>query len=198
MVHLRNLVLIGVFGALWGALELSVGSALHALNVPFSGAFLAAVGITVALIGRRFVPQKGSVLEIGLVAALMKAASIGGIVLMPMIGIVAEALIVEAVLLATRGQSRGSYILAGALGCFWPFVHPFFTQGILAGRGILTVWGWVIEDGAALLHLSPQAALAIVAILGLVHMAVGVLAGLVAWQTAARVARRSGAQHASA
>ncbi|BAS26242.1 hypothetical protein [Limnochorda pilosa] len=198
VVNLRTLVVIGVFGALWGALELSLGSALHALNLPFSGVFLAAAGIAVALIGHRFVPQRGAVLQIGLVAALMKAASIGGIVLMPMIGILFEALIVQGVMAVTRGQSRGSYVLAGALGCLWPLVHPFFAHGLLAGRGILTVWGWVVEDGAAFLHLSPRAAVLIIAVLGLIHAAVGALAGAVAWNTAERVAHRGGVRHASA
>lgn len=196
MVNLRHLVLIGIFGALWGALELSLGSALHALDVPFSGLFLAAVGIAVALIGYRFTGRRGSVLQIGLVAALMKAASIGGNVLMPMIGILAEAAVVEVVLTLTRGRHLGSFVLAGAFGALWPLVHPFVAQGLLAGRGIVTVWGWLLEDGVAFLGLPPEAALVIVGILVALHMAVGSIGGLVAWQTSERVARRSGIQHA--
>src|SRR5690606_32761234 len=72
MPNLRHLVLIAIFGALWGALELSLGSALHALGVPFSGLFLAGVGIAVALVGYRFTRRRGSVVQIGLVAALLK------------------------------------------------------------------------------------------------------------------------------
>jgi len=196
MVQLRQLVLIGVFGALWGALELSLGSALHAFDVPFSGLFLASVGIAVALIGYRFTRQRGAVLQIGLVAALMKAASIGGNILNPMIGILAEALVVELVLAVTRGRGLASFMLAGAFGALWPLIHPFVTQGLLAGRGIVTVWGWLVEDGVAFLGLPPEAALIIVAILAAIHLAVGCFGGLVAWQTAERVARRGGVQHA--
>lgn len=195
MGNLRQLVLIGVFGALWGALELSLGSALHALDVPFSGLFLASVGIAVALVGYRFTPQRGAVLQVGLVAALMKAASIGGNILMPMIGILAEAAVVEAVLALTRGRRLASFVLAGAFGALWPLIHPFVAQGLLAGRGIVTVWGWLLEDGMAFLGLPPEAALVIVGILAALHMAVGSMAGLVAWQTSERVARRGGIQH---
>lgn len=196
MTNLRHLVLIAIFGALWGALELSLGSALHALDVPFSGLFLAGVGIAVALVGYRFTRRRGSVVQIGLVAALLKAASIGGNVLMPMIGILAEALIVETALALTRGRARGSYVVAGACGTLWPLVHPFVTQGLVAGRGILTVWGWLLEDGMALLGLPAEAALVIVGVLIAFHMAVGAVAGLIAWQTAERVVRRGGIQHA--
>src|SRR5690606_40715409 len=103
-----------------------------------------------------------SVVQIGLVAALLKAASIGGNVLMPMIGILAEALIVETALALTRGRARGSYVVAGACGTLWPLVDPFVTQGHLAGRGILKVWGWLVEDGYDLLGFAGDTALGLV------------------------------------
>ncbi|MEJ2554713.1 MAG: hypothetical protein P8186_00455, partial [Anaerolineae bacterium] len=155
----RDLVYIGVFGALWGAAEMTLGSLLHVLNVPFSGAVLAGIGITIALIGRLFVPRTGSVLFIGLVTALLKMLSLGGIVLNPMIGIVAESLLAEVVLSLWGRPRRASFVVAGGLAVFWPFVHPFFTQGILAGQGILTVYGWTLEKGANLLGLDPSALL---------------------------------------
>ncbi|HEY8531932.1 MAG TPA: hypothetical protein VIL08_06760, partial [Limnochorda sp.] len=96
----------------------------------------------------------------------------------------------------TRGRGLASFMLAGAFGALWPLIHPFVTQGLLAGRGIVTVWGWLVEDGVAFLGLPPEAALIIVAILAAIHLAVGCFGGLVAWQTAERVARRGGVQHA--
>jgi ABC-type thiamin/hydroxymethylpyrimidine transport system permease subunit len=177
----RDLVYIGVFGALWGAAEMTLGSLLHVLNVPFSGAVLAGIGITIALIGRLFVPRTGSVLFIGLVTALLKMLSLGGIVLNPMIGIVAESLLAEVVLTLWGRPRRASFVVAGGLAVFWPFVHPFFTQGILAGQGILTVYGWTLEKGANLLGLDPSALLLILGGLVGVHLLIGIIAGLLAW-----------------
>jgi ABC-type thiamin/hydroxymethylpyrimidine transport system permease subunit len=177
----RDLVYIGVFGALWGAAEMTLGSLLHVLNVPFSGAVLAGIGITIALIGRLFVPRTGSVLFIGLVTALLKMLSLGGIVLNPMIGIVAESLLAEVVLSLWGQPRRASFVVAGGLAVFWPFVHPFFTQGILAGQGILTVYGWTLEKGANLLGLDPSALLLILGGLVGVHFLIGIIAGLLAW-----------------
>jgi ABC-type thiamin/hydroxymethylpyrimidine transport system permease subunit len=177
----RDLVYIGVFGALWGAAEMTLGSLLHVLNVPFSGALLTGIGITIALIGRLFVPRTGSVLFIGLVTALLKMLSLGGIVLNPMIGIVAESLLAEVVLSLWGRPRRASFVVAGGLAVFWPFVHPFFTQGILAGQGILTVYGWTLEKGANLLGLDPSALLLILGGLIGVHLLIGIIAGLLAW-----------------
>jgi ABC-type thiamin/hydroxymethylpyrimidine transport system permease subunit len=178
---IRDLVYIGVFGALWGAAEMTLGSLLHVLNVPFSGVLLAGIGITIALIGRLFVPRTGSVLFIGLVTALLKMLSLGGIVVNPMIGIVAESLLAEVVLSLWGRPRRASFVVAGGLAVFWPFVHPFFTQGILAGQGILTVYGWTLEKGANLLGLDPSALLLILGGLVGIHLLIGIIAGLLAW-----------------
>ena len=51
----RELVTLTVFGALWGVVEISVGSLAHILNLPLSGAILAAAGLMIALTGRLFV-----------------------------------------------------------------------------------------------------------------------------------------------
>lgn len=178
---IRDLVYIGVFGALWGAAEMGLGSLLHVLNLPFAGAFLAGIGITIALIGRLFVPRTGSVLFIGLVTALLKMLSLGGIVLNPMIGILAESLLAEVILTIWRRPGRAGFVVAGGLAAFWPFVHPFFTQGLLAGQGILTVYGWTLEKGAKLLGLDPSAViLVLVGLIG-VHLLIGIVAGLLAW-----------------
>lgn len=186
----RDLVYIGVFGALWGAVEMTLGSVLHVLNVPFSGVVLTSIGITIVLIGRLFVPRPGSVLFIGLVTAFLKMLSLGGIVLNPMIGIVAESLLAEVVLTATGRPRRATFVLAGALATFWPFVHPFFTQGLLAGRGLLTVYGWTIEKGAEVLGLDPSAVLMIVAGLIGIHLVIGAVAGLLGWDVGQTVQAR--------
>lgn len=186
----RDLVYIGVFGALWGAVEMTLGSVLHVVNVPFSGVILTGIGVTILLIGRLFVPRAGSVLFIGLVTAFLKMLSLGGIVLNPMIGIVAESLLAEVVLTATGRPRRATFVLAGALATFWPFVHPFFTHGLLAGRDLLTVYGWTIEKGAELLGLDASAVVLIVAGLIGVHLVIGAIAGTLGWDVGQIIQKR--------
>ena len=177
----RDLVYIGVFGALWGAIEITSGSVLHVFNVPFAGVMLSAVGIAIALIGRLFVPRRGSVLLIGLVTAILKMFSLGGIVINPMIGIVAESLLAEIVLTALGRPRRVSFIAAGAIATFWPLVHPFFTQGILAGVGLFTIYTRTLSNGARLLGLNPAAVAIIISALVGIYLLIGAVAGWIAW-----------------
>ena len=79
----RDWVYIAVFGALWGALELTLGAYLHVLFPPlantfFTGLIMAGIGAVIALVGRTFVPRTGAVLGIGIVTALLKVLSLGG------------------------------------------------------------------------------------------------------------------------
>ena len=197
--QVRDLVYIGVFGALWGAVETTLGSVLHALNVPFSGAVLTGIGITIALVGRLFVPRTGSVLFIGLVTACLKMFSLGGIVLTPMIGIMAESLLAELALTGLGQPRRLSFMLAGSLATLWTLVHPFLTQGILAGSGILTIYERTLTNGARVLGLDPSVVWLVLAALVGLHLAIGGAAGWLAWdagrvvQARLRPAGRGGA-----
>ncbi len=90
---------------------------------------LAAIGLTVALVGRVFVPRRGSTLFIGVIAMLLKLFSLGGVIIGPMVGIFTEALVAEIVLsLAGKaaprrfrpGRRTGGGLGAGAALCHRP------------------------------------------------------------------------------
>ncbi len=179
---LRQLVLIGIFGALWGVVETSVGSLLHLAHVPFTGAMLGGFGVLVLVIGRLFVPRRGATLAMGIVTAVLKMFSLGQFVLNPMLAIVMESLLAELVLSLSRQPSCPSVLLAGAAATTWNFFHPFLTWGILAGQGILTLWTDTIRNGAALLGLSPDAAWLVAALLLSIYAGSGLIAGWLGWQ----------------
>jgi len=177
----RELVYVGVFGGLWGAIEISAGSALHALAVPFAGLLLGAAGLTIALVGRLYVPRPGSVLVMALVTAFLKMFSVGGVVVTPIIGILMEGVLAEGSLLLF-GSSRAGFAVSGAVATLWPLVQPFVTQGLLGGVGVLGVYDGVLRLGGKLFGLTPASALAIVALLVAMHAAAGVLAAMMAWR----------------
>jgi hypothetical protein len=170
-----------VFGALWGAVEISLGSLLHLLNIPFSGPVLAAVGLAVALLGRLFVPRRGSTLYIGLVATMLKLFSIGSVVVGPMIGILMEAIVAEIVLTAFGRPRRLSFVLAGALGVLWTLAQPFFTGALLFGRDIFVIWLDLLDRGSRLFGLDASAAIWILLGLSVLYFSLGALAGWLAW-----------------
>lgn len=186
----RELVLLAVFGALWGAVEITLGTALKSLNVPFSGVFLAAVGLLIALIARLFVPRRGSTLFVGIIAMLLKLFSLGGVIIGPMLGIFMEALIAEFVL-SGLGVSLSSFILTGALAASWSVAQPFITGPLIFGRALLDVWAGVITKAATALQLPASTPLLVLALLLLIHLLIGGVAGWAAWRLGLRLHRRS-------
>ncbi len=188
----RELATIAVFGTLWGASEISLGSVLKSLNIPFSGAILAAIGLMVALVGRTFVPQRGSTLFVGVIAMLLKLFSLGGIIVGPMAGIFSEALVAEIVLSLLGGPRRFSFLLAGALGVAWCLVQPFVTGPLLFGRTLFVVWLDLLDTGTRLLGLDENAVFAIVAALLATYLAIGGLAGWLSWDLARQLKMRIG------
>jgi ABC-type thiamin/hydroxymethylpyrimidine transport system permease subunit len=183
-------VYLGVFGALWAVVETTLGSALHVLNVPLSGVLLTGIGITVALIGRMFVPRRGSVFFIGVITALLKMLSLGGIVLNAMIAILAESLLAELVLIAFGKPRRIAFALAGGAATLWCLVHPFLTQGVIAGRGFLAIYQLTLERGADLLGIDLAAILLILTALIVSHLLIGTVCGFVAWDLGRIVQKR--------
>lgn len=178
----KELVTMAVFGALWGVVEISLGSVLKALHLPFNGAFLAAAGLAIALTGRLFVPRRGATLFVGIIATLLKLFSIGGVVVGPMIGILSEALLAEVALSLFGRPSRVAFLLAGILGLCWTVVQPFVTGALLFGRDMLEVWLELVNQGSQLLGLAPGAAVWIVIVLVALHALLGALSGWLAWE----------------
>ncbi len=185
----RELVYVAVFGAVWGAVEMSLGSLLHVLNVPQTGTILAAIGIVILLTGHTLVPRRGAVLLMGLTAAFVKVFSLGGIVLNPMLAIVMEAALTEAGL-RLAGRGRGAFLLAGVLGSSWNFVHPFLTQGLLAGWGMVRVYRWLVHGAEQVFGLPGGYGWLVFGLLLGLKVVAGLAAGYLGWEVSRAVLRR--------
>jgi ABC-type thiamin/hydroxymethylpyrimidine transport system permease subunit len=188
----RQLVTMAVFGALWGVVEISLGSVLHAIKIPLTGLALSTLGLLVALIGRLFVPKRGSTFFIGVIATVLKLFSIGNIVIGPMIGILIEALIAELILDIFPKPTRLAFVLTIAGGALWTLFQPFVTGLLIFGRDLMSIWLETLELGSRLFGLSSQAALWIVLALVVLHLAVGALGGWLAWSLGHLVSARLG------
>jgi len=188
----HELATVAVFGTLWGVVEISLGSVLKSLNIPFSGMVLSAIGLTIALVGRLFVPRRGSTLFVGAIAMLLKLFSLGGVVLGPMVAILAEALIAEGVLSLFAAPRRLASLLAGGLGVLWALLQPFVTGPLLFGRSVYVVWLDLLDRGSQLLGLNASAILAVVGGLAAIHLALGAAAGWLSWGIAHQLQARLG------
>jgi hypothetical protein len=193
----RDWVTIGLFGALWGVVEMTLGSYLHVIfpslsNTFFTGLILGGLGVAIALTGRHFVPRRGSVLLIGLVTALLKLLSPGGARIGPFVAIVMEGVLMEATLWIIRSPRRWAFLVGGALAVGWNLPHKFIMMRLIYGQDITTVYAKLVQDGSQMLGLDVSAALLILAILFGIRLIVGGVAGWSAWALGSAVAHRLG------
>lgn len=186
----RDLVYIAILGAAWGLVETSLGTYLHALRIPFRGALLTALGLLVALCGRALMPKRGTVVMIGAVTAALRLLSAGAVLLSPLAAILIESLLTELVLWPWARPGRAAFALAGATGTLWTVVHPFVTQGLVAGSGLIVVYGWLIESTARALPVLAGLVWLLVVCAIAIPLALGVVAGLLAHDLGARLQER--------
>jgi len=194
---IRSWVTVGLFGALWAAFEITMGSYLHVIFPSqaytfLTGMLMGGIGVAVALTGRHFVPNHGSVLLIGLITALLKLLSPGGARLGPFLAIVVESGLMEAILCLAHSPRPWVFAVAGGLAVVWNLPHKFIMMRLMYGKGIVEVYTKMVQDGGQMLGLDASAAWLILTILSLARLAVGAISGWGAWRLGGAVARRLG------
>ena len=103
MRDLRPWTHAALYGALWGALEATVGTAIHLGRVPFRGEIMGLIGLVCLVCLRRLQPRVGVVLVAGLTAIFLKVFTLGGLYPGPLVGIATQTLAVEFGFLVARG-----------------------------------------------------------------------------------------------
>ncbi len=167
---------VAAFGALWGALEITLGTFLHALKIPFGGTTLAAFSAALLIAQRQLYPTRGLSLATGIVAAICKSVSPGGVILGPMIAITMEALLVEVALLPAP-RSRVTAATAGALVVCWATFQKVISHYIYLGGSVIDLYIAVLERGANLVGLTAEAGWRVIGLLvGAIALAGAVIA----------------------
>lgn len=193
----RDWVMVGLFGALWGVVETTLGTYLNVIfpaftNTFFKGVILGGIGVAVALTGRFFVRKRGSVILFGIITMLLKTLSPGGSRIGPMVAIFVQSALMELVLTLVGDPRRWAFVLGGALAVGWNFPHKFIMMRVMYGRNMVQVYQKLVQDGSQMLGLEPSMALLILGILLGVRLAVGGIAGWSAWALGGAVAERLG------
>lgn len=195
--EVRDWVTIGLFGALWGVVETTLGSYLNVIfpsftNTFFKGVILGSIGVAIALTGRFFVQKRGSLVLIGVITALLKLLSPAGGKIGPVVAILLQSVMMELAVSLAGDPRRWAFVLGGALAVAWNFPHKFLMMGLMYGRNVAQVARKLVEDGSRMLGLDPSLAVAILAVLLGVRLIVGGIAGWSAWALGSAVARRLG------
>lgn len=180
------------FGATWGAVEITVGSFLHALKIPFGGIVLGAVGAALLVTLRLLLPARGVCLAAGAVCAGVKLLSPAGAILGPAIAILVEASLVELACLPA-GARPWSAATSGTCCALWSLTQKLVTQTVMFGMPVLGIYRGILERAERWLRLPSQGGLwAAAALVGLVAL-LGALIGLAGFRvgTAARLHLRA-------
>jgi hypothetical protein len=173
-----------LYGALWGALEATVGTAIHLGRVPFRGEIMGLIGMVCLVCLRRLQPRTGVVLVAGLTAIFLKIFTLGGLYPGPLVGIATQALAVELGFLVARGPWAAA--LGGAIALGTNPIQRVITAWIVGGSEAATaVLRAVGEVGGV------EAKWVLAGFVGLAA-SIGGLGGVFAWRLAGRVARRLG------
>ena len=176
-----------VYGSLWAASEIVVGSFLHNLRIPFAGSLLAAFGVLVMTAGHRACPERGLIWRSALICALMKSISPSAVILGPMIGIAMEGALLEACVRLTAGHAVG-YLAGGALAVSWALVQRVLNALIAFGPDVVRLYVEAYAYAARVVGVSRIGPFDLVAVLLAVEGAIGVSAAALGLRVARRVA----------
>jgi hypothetical protein len=165
-----------LFGSLWGAAEASLGTVLKATNVPLSGLVMASVGVLCLLTVRRLQPTVGISLVTGVVAAFLKVFSLGGLVLGPAVGILAEAALVELAMTATASSALGA-VVGGALALAEAPLQMAVTAVVITGPEAVAALGKAARALAGCVALPAASPLAVLAAVAAVSGVAGAVVG---------------------
>ena len=182
-----------VYGSLWAAVEIVVGSFLHNLRIPFAGSVLAAVGVAILTASHRASPEKGLIWRTALVCALMKSVSPSAVILGPMIGILMEGVLLESSVRIFRNRVPG-YLVGGALAVSWSMAQRVLNALVAFGTDVVRLYVDAYTYASRSLGVSSFGPFDLIVTLVGLEMCTGLLAALFGL----RVARQAGAATAAA
>jgi len=191
----RDWVYIGLFSALWGVIEISFGTILHVLFPPlantfFTGIILTSIGCIIALCSRFVIQRRGSILLIGVITAILKLVSPGGVKIGPIAAIIMESALMEGALLLASKKRAPGFVFAGALALVWNFLHRFVMLRLLYGKHFTDVAVKMAKSGSRSFGIGESGIATVLVFMLAVQIAAGVVAGFLAFKLGKEIAGR--------
>jgi hypothetical protein len=127
MKEINTWVVTGVFAAIWGSIEIVIGSYLHLIEAahpfPFhiTGPIMVLFGMGICSVTRTIYKKAGMQSGMGLICGLLKLLSVGGVKLPPMIAILIEAALFDGIVTLLglfMASERIKHITGGVIAGF--------------------------------------------------------------------------------
>jgi nucleoside-triphosphatase THEP1 len=179
-----------IYGSLWAAVEIVIGSFLHNLRIPFAGSVLSAFGVVVMTAGHRVSPERGLIWRSALVCALMKSISPSAVILGPMIGIAMEGVLLEGSVRVLGGRAVG-YLVGGALAVSWSLAQRMLNALIAFGPDVVRLYVETYGFASRTLGVSRVGPFDLIALLVVVEWGAGVAAAVIGMRIGRQAADES-------
>lgn len=175
-----------VLGSVWAASEIILGSFLHNLRLPFSGAFLSAIAVYLITAFDVKWKQNGVLIRAGLICALMKSVSPSAVIFGPMIAIFVEAVLFSASV-RLLGRNFLGYGVGGALAVTWSLLHRIINMMIMYGTDVVKIYKNLYKYAEKVISIHLGSPVNLVIIVFAVYLLIGFTIGIVGFVAGKRV-----------
>jgi len=169
-----------ILGSLWASFEIVLGNFVHSLRIPFGGQFMASLSVILLISAFQIWKQKGLIIRAGIICALMKLLTPGIKIFGPMIGIFAEAALIE-LGIVLLGKNIAGYMLGGGFAIIWTLLQRIFNYLILYGMNLVLLYKQIYEYALKSLPFSSTSPWIPIIILILIYMMMGAIAGYIGY-----------------
>ncbi len=174
-----------VVGSLWASVEIILGSFLHNLRIPFSGAILSFFGVYLIISFFQIWKERGLIWRAGLICALMKSISPSAIILGPMFGIMTEAFLLELFILLF-GKNLLGYIAGGAFAVLSTLMQKVINLLILYGLDLVQIFKGMYVFFIRQLRLSDPHPVCLLIFIAALYLLAGVIAAVLGYRSGKR------------
>ncbi|HSL90671.1 MAG TPA: hypothetical protein VK870_15310 [Ignavibacteriaceae bacterium] len=181
----NELITTALFGALWGVIEVFLGTILHASKIPFRGTALTIIAVVLITTSRSFINYKGSMIAISAVAATLKLITLPGFNITPFIAIIMQGIIAE-IVFSFINYNFITSLFAGSSIMLYTLIHSLIMQGIFFGLGIYNVYIDLLNSIGKAINYDGQLSLVLIPVIFLLYILIGVGAGWFGYATANR------------
>jgi hypothetical protein len=167
-----------VIAGLWASIEIVIGSFLHNMRIPFAGTILASQGILILIAFNQIWKENGIIIRAGIITALMKSVSPSSVILGPMIGIFAEALLLEIFLILFNRGYLGA-VLGAAAALSSALIHKIASVIILYGWDITLIYLNIYNYFQKALQIELLSAKEFILLVFAVYFGLGAITGII-------------------
>ena len=129
MKYEKQIPLILLIGIIWGLIEILFSPIIKSIQPALFGFIMPFITALIILIGRYYVPHYGSIILMGIIAAVMKYLLSGMVLHGAFMAILLEALLAE-IILSILNMNLVSYISVGISTELYSAIHPLISKGL--------------------------------------------------------------------